>query len=291
MKNLIFFLLSIPLFGFTQRDYTKMQINHAELTPGVHRLFVGDVVSVVAFDGPDGLMLFDAAYEQTVSHLRDTLKRMFNKPVRYLVNTHLHGDHTGGNVEFGKEADIIAHHSVKTWLASDRKQGERVPGPMPENGRPNITFEGTLNMEFNGQEIQMRHLEGGHTAGDVIAFLPQSNVLVLGDLLFADYFPYIDTGQGGNPMTFLKHLQWISGYYPDDAILVGGHGPVYNMSQLRNYINNLKETIEVVTAGKEKGMSVEQIKEEKILNKWESYGAFFITADKWIETVYPFIGQ
>lgn len=284
-------MLALPIFGFSQRDYTKMQINHSELAPGVHRLFVGDVVSVVAFNGQEGLMLFDAAYEQTSSQMRDTINRLFNKPVRYLVNTHLHADHTGGNIEFGKEADIISHHSVKTWLTSDRKQGDRVPGPMPEHAIPNITFEGTLDLEFNGQLVQMRHLAGGHTAGDVIVFLPESNVLVLGDLLFADNFPYIDTGQGGNPFTFMSHLHWVVKNFADDVILVGGHGPVYTMAQLRKYISNLEETIELVTSAKKNGKSADQMKEEKILNKWESYGNFFITQDRWIDTVYPFVGQ
>ncbi len=291
MRKIILFTLLLPLIGFSQRDYSKMEVAHTELAPGLHRLLVGNSVSVMAYDGHDGLLLIDAAYEQTAPQLRDTLNSLFGKPVRYLINTHLHGDHTGGNPEFGKEAEIISHHSVKTWLESDRKQGDRVPGPMPKDAIPDITFEGTLNLDFNGQTIEMRHLAGGHTAGDVILFFPKSNVLALGDLLFAGYFPYIDMGQGGNPYTFIKHLKWVLETYPEDVTLVGGHGPVYTMNQLRSYVNNLELTIVKIAEAKENGLSIEQIKQDRILKDWESYGSFFITEDRWIETIYPLAGE
>jgi cyclase len=291
MKKFILPLVLIPLFAFAQRDYSKMQVAHDELTPGVLRLFVGNSVAVVAFSGNDGLMLIDAAYEQTVSQLNDTLSKLVGLPVRYLVNTHLHGDHTGGNIYFGRDADIIAHHSVKAWLASDRRQGDRVPGPVPDHAIPNITFEGSLNMEFNGQLVEFYHLPGGHTEGDLVLHLTGSNVLIVGDLLFAGYFPYVDIGHGGNPHKFIENLQWVTENFNDDAIVVGGHGPVFTMEQVRNYISNLEQTMAIVAAAKSRGMSAEQIKEAGLLKKWESYGSFFITEERWIDTVYPFAGN
>ncbi len=288
MRNLFLSLIiSIPFISIAQRDYSKMEIFHSELAPGVHRLFVGNVVTVVAYDGPDGLILIDAAYEQTAPQMRDTINRMFGKPVKYLVNTHLHGDHTGGNIEFGKDAKVIAHQSVRYWLASDRKQGDKVPGPMPDFALPSIFVENTMNLEFNGQTLEMYHLPGGHTTGDIIVYFPVSKVLVLGDLLFADNFPFIDMNNGGNPFTFIKNLKWIVDTFGTANIIVGGHGPVYTVDQLRNYIDTLTQTIDIIADEKEKGKSAEQIKEAKILGRWESYGKFFITEDRWIDTIYP----
>lgn len=291
MKKLFLLATLIPLSLIAQRDYTVMQVSHHELAPNIHRLFVGDIVTVVAFDGPDGLMVIDAAYEQTTPQLLDTLKSISGMPVRYLVNTHLHADHTGGNIELGKGATIIAHHSVKKWLESDRKQGDRIPGPMPQHAIPNFTFEGTLNIEFNGQTVNMYHLPGGHTAGDVIVYFSRSNVLVLGDLLFADNFPFVDVSQGGNPIVYMNNLRWILEKFPEDAVVVGGHGPVYTMKQLRTWLENLEETLVVVTHAKMQGLSAEQMKEQRILSKWESYGAFFITENRWIDTLYPYTDQ
>ncbi len=289
MKQLILALLLIPLMADAQRDYANMQISHHELTPGLHRLFVGDIVAVVAFTGDDGLLVIDAAYEQTSSQLLDTLKKITSHPVKYLVNTHLHGDHTGGNVALGKDATIIAHHSVKKWLTSNRRQGDRVPGPMQTPGIPNFTFEGNLNIEFNGQTIKMHHLPGGHTAGDIIVYFSKSNVLVLGDLLFAENFPFVDQNQGGNPLVYLQNVQWILNNYPDDAVVVGGHGPVYDMIKLRNWLENLEETVRIIKVEKQNGLSADEMKEKRILAHWENYGRFFITADRWIDTVFPFV--
>lgn len=289
MKKLIYLFLMLPLIGFTQRDYSTMHVSHTELAPGIHRLFVGDIVTVVAFTGDDGLMVIDAGYEETTTQLLDTLKSITEKPIKYLVNTHLHGDHTGGNVELGKGATIISHHSVKTWLTSDRKQGDRIPGPMPQHAIPNFTFEGTFNMEFNGQVLQMYHLPEGHTAGDVIIYFSGSNVLMVGDLLFADYFPYVDTGQGGNPMNYISNVKWIIDKFPGDAIVVGGHGPVYDMEKLQNWVTNLEKTVLVIARAKQNGLTAEQMKENRILADWESYGSFFITEDRWIDTVFPYV--
>jgi cyclase len=289
MKKIIFLLLLLPVIGFAQRDFANMHISHTELAPGIHRLFVGDIVTVVAFYGEDGLLVIDAAYEQTTSQLLDTLKRIADEPIRYLVNTHLHGDHTGGNIELGKGATIISHHSVKSWLASDRKQGDRVPGPMPRHAIPNFTFEGSFNMDFNGQTLQMYHLPGGHTAGDVIVYFSGSNVLMLGDLLFADNFPFVDVSQGGDPMNYISNLKWILGNFPVDAIVVGGHGPIYDMGKLQSWVSNLEETILVISQAKQNGLSAKQMKENRILANWESYGSFFITQDRWIDTVYPYV--
>jgi cyclase len=289
MKKLTLFLMLFPSLLTAQRDFAKMHVSHTELAPGVHRLFVGDIVAVLAFTGDDGLMVIDAAYEQTTSQLLDTLRRIADQPIRYLVNTHLHGDHTGGNIELGKGATIISHHSVKEWLSSDRKQGDRVPGPMPQHGIPNFTFEGTFNMEFNGEVLQMHHLPEGHTAGDVIIYFSGSNVLMLGDLLFADNFPFVDISQGGNPINYISNVKWILDNFPDDAIVVGGHGPVYDMEKLHAWVSNLEETFLVIARAKQSGLTAEQMKESRILANWESYGSFFITEDRWIDTVFPYV--
>lgn len=291
MKYLYIILFLFPVMLFAQRDFSAMQIEHSELAPGIHRLFIGNSVAAVAFAGEDGLMLIDAGYEQTTRQLRDTLASITGRPLRYLVNTHLHGDHTGGNVDLGKNVDIIAHHSVKTWLASDRRQGDRAPGPMPAHAIPNITFEGTLQMDFNGQTLEFYHLPGGHTAGDVIIFFPTSNVLVMGDLLFAGFFPFVDVSQGGHPLVFIEHLHWIMNKFQSEPAFIGGHGPVFNMTQLKAWVNALEQTMQVVAKAKNDGMSADDIKAAQLLAEWNDFGSFFITADRWIDTVYPFVGE
>jgi glyoxylase-like metal-dependent hydrolase (beta-lactamase superfamily II) len=261
----------------------------SELSEGVHRLFVNNAVSVVAFSGTDGLLIIDTGYERTAIHLKEKLDELSTKPLKYIVNTHIHGDHTGGNLILGKDVDIIAHSTVKEYLSKDKTQGDKVIPAFPEYAQPNITFTDRMNLDYNGQTLQLIHLPQGHTNGDIIIFFPKSNVIVVGDLLFANYFPYVDTGNGGNPLKYIENIDWIIRNFPKDAKVVGGHGPVYSIDEYKNYKQTLENTIEVIKKFKLDGLTPEQMKEQKVLKDWESYGSFFITAERWIDTLYPFL--
>lgn len=287
MKKLIVFLFLLPAMVYAQRDWAAMKVTTTEVAPGVYRLFVGEGVATVLFAGADGIMLIDAAYDQTAPQLKAAIAAITPMPLKYLVNTHHHGDHTGGNFAMGKDATIIAHHFVKDFVSVERRAGERVTPALPADARPDISFSDELKFDLNGQTLQMKHLPKGHTGGDIIIYFPESKVLVLGDLLFADNFPFVDVNNGGDPHGFLKNLQWIIENYPADITLIGGHGPIYTMAQLREYHKNLTQTLEVVRKAKQEGMTAAQMKENRILKNWESWGRFFITEDRWIDTLFP----
>jgi cyclase len=289
MKKFAILFIFLPLLANAQRDWAAMTVETTELAPGIHRLFVGGSVSVIAFTGEEGVLLIDAAYEQTVPQLKAAVGELSDKPLRYLVNTHIHGDHTGGNMGLGEGVEIISHHDVKTYLGTERTQGDRVIPAFPAHARPNITFSNELDLEFNGQTLQMLHLAEGHTSGDIIIYFPEGNVLVMGDLLFADNFPYVDVSNGGHPFGYLENLGWILSNYPADAIVSGGHGPVYTMDQLAQWRQTLIETVEAVDAAKRQGLSAEEMKSARILEPWAEMGRFFITEDRWIDTLYPFL--
>lgn len=290
MKNLtilLFFLL--PIIAISQEEVKKTPITVNEIAPGIHRLFVNDRVAVISFSGDDGLLIIDAAYERTANDLAEKLNEITDKPLKYLINTHIHGDHTGGNLVLGKDVDIISHMNVKEYLSKDQGQGERVTPAFPEYARPNITFTERMFLDFNEQNLQLIHLPNGHTGSDIVIYFPESNVLVVGDLLFANYFPYVDVGNGGNPMGFIENIEWITKNFPDDATVIGGHGPVYSMEEYKEYRKTLIKTVELIKDQKNNGLSAEEIKEKRILKEWESFGSFFITEDRWIDIVFPFL--
>jgi len=285
-KISLFIVFLLPVIVFAQRDWSRMQVATKEIVPGISRLFVEPGVATVLFTGPDGALLIDAAYQQTTLQLKAAIKTVTDQPVKYLINTHHHADHTGGNAAFGGEATIIAHQFVKDFVSINQMQGTRQIPALPREAWPEITFSDRMQLDFNGQNLLIQHLPGGHTAGDAIVFFPESKVLVIGDLLFADNFPFVDLANGGNPRRFMEHLKWISGNFPDDVLIVGGHGPVYNMEQFRSYILNLERTIEIVSHAKSSGISLEEAKANRILREWEAWGSFFITEERWIETLY-----
>jgi glyoxylase-like metal-dependent hydrolase (beta-lactamase superfamily II) len=289
MKRILFFLLIVPYFALSQQSETKTPMPTTELAPGVYRIFVNNAVAVVASVGENGVLLIDAGYERTANDLYNQVKTLSDEPLRYIVNTHIHGDHTGGNLVLGINADIIAHKNVKEYLSNEQGQGERKTAAFPEYARPNITFNDRLNLDFNGETLEMIHLPGGHTNSDIVIFFPKSNVLVVGDLLFANFFPYVDVGNGGNPFKYLENVQWLTENFPSDVTVVGGHGPIYTIDEYKKYHSTLIETIEFMRKHKKNGMTQDQMKEQRVLKEWETWGSWFITEDRWIDTLFPFL--
>ncbi|WP_367328943.1 MBL fold metallo-hydrolase, partial [Lentimicrobium sp.] len=276
---------------FAQSETVKTEVIATELAPGIYRLFVDNRVSVALQTGPDGLLLIDAAYDRTAAEVKEALRELSDKEIRFLINTHLHGDHTGGNAVLGKGAHIIAHPTVKEYLSKDQVRGETTFPAPPVHARPDITIKGTMTLDFNNETIEITHLPGGHTGGDLLVYFPAAGVLVVGDLLFAGYFPYVDVSNGGNPLTYLKNVDWILNNFPDNTIFSGGHGPVFSKTEYKNWLDNLTETLEVLQKARSQGMDAEQMKSAGLLNKWASFGSFFITEDRWIDTLYPFLQQ
>jgi cyclase len=280
----VLFLL-LPVVLPAQRDWSAMKVSTSEEGPGVYRLFVGDAVAVVVFQGPEGILVVDAAYQQTTSQLMNAIREIDQAPVKYLVNTHIHADHTGGNTVIGKGATIISHQSVKDYLSTERVQGENIIPPMADHGLPKITFTTELELDFNGQVVQMIHLPEGHTNGDIIVYFPESKVLAAGDLLFAGFFPFIDKSNGGTVDGFMRNLEWILLNFPEDTRIIGGHGPVFNMQQLNEYFTELEGSVQAIRNAMDSGMTPGQIKKKGILENWKHFGSFFITEDRWIDTI------
>ncbi len=288
-KILLVFMGLLPFALMAQRDWSQAVVSTTEVVPGIYRLMVDDRVSVVAYTGEQGLLVIDAAYEQTTPQLTKALEQLSRHPVDFLINTHIHGDHTGGNAVIGRNARIIAHTSVRDYLATPRRQADRVIPALPDYALPDICFTDAMTLVYNSEELQLRHLPEGHTGGDIIVHFPLSHVLVMGDLLFADNFPFVDVANGGNPLGFMKNLQWVIDNYPKETILIGGHGPVYTMSEFRQYHASLLKTLEVVRSAKAEGMDAQQMKAARILEPWKEMGLFFITEDRWIDTLYPYL--
>lgn len=289
IRILFISLLLIPITLFSQEAQPEIKINTTEVAPGIYRLFVDNRVAVVAQVGEDGVLVVDAAYAYTGEALKAAIHELSQQPIRYLINTHLHADHTGGNAIIGRDALIIAHPTVKESLSKPQVRDGKTTPPPPDYALPDLTIEGKTTLSFNGEAIEIIPLTGGHTAGDLLIYFPKAKILEVGDLLFAGYFPYVDTGNGGNPLVFVSNLQWIINNFPDDLTFIGGHGPAFTKSQLSEYLKSLNETMATIKKAKSEGMSAEQMKSSRILKQWESFGSFFITEDRWIDTVYPFI--
>ena len=260
------------------------------LSDNVYSFFFYNSFYVTVSAGEDGLLLVDTGYERTVDLVKSALTEFGNKDIKYVINTHYHYDHTGGNMEFGKDAVTIAHDFVGEMLSSDYTLLGRDFQPIQKEARPDITFDDCMSVFFNGEEIRLHHLPGGHSGGDIIVYFTESNVLCAGDLLFTDMIPFVDMDHGGNAVTYFKNVRKIFSMFPENVKIVPGHGKPYTMPDWKNYCDKMEESIETIRKAKEAGKSIEDMKTEKILSKWEHLGTAFNT-DFWMEAVYKSLNK
>ena len=216
------------------------------------------------------------------------MKTLSEGKLKFVLNTHWHGDHTGGNVVFGPEAPVIAHDNVRKRLSTEQRIEvfkSTVPAS-PKEAWPVITFGQSLSVHFNGEEIKVIHFPQGHTDGDSVIFFTGSNVVHMGDDFFAGRFPFVDLGSGGSVEGLAKNIGEILGKLPAGVKLIPGHGPISTADDLKLYHRMLVETTDIVRKKMAAGKTLAQIKTEGLPEEWKSWGTGFIKTDLWIETIH-----
>lgn len=243
--------------------------------------------NVTAFVGDDGIVLIDCSVKQLAPKMEAALKTLSDKPIKFALNTHFHGDHTGGNAYFGKTVTLIGQDNMRKKMQSERDPRiTDLPVSLPV-----ITFSDQLTLHMTGGEIQATHFAQGHTDGDVIVVFPQVNVVEIGDNLtnFAPpHFPAIDAdndGSGG-PKGSIAANEYVLSHFPDDVKIIPGHGNLATKTDATKYVAVLKETSAIVQAGIDQGKSLTQMKQEKVLAKWSYLDTPAITTDLYLERLY-----
>lgn len=285
VSNVIVWFLFCLMSVFAQNDNPEIDV--IKLDTHLYKLDIGSV-NVVASVGPDGVLLSDSGFEETAGALKTELKKLGSDDIRFTINTHWHSDHVGGNKAFGKDATIIAHHNVRKLLSENQVLEfwqEEYMG-LPEYARPHLTFSDKLTIHFNGEVIDIIHLPGGHTDGDVIVWFKNSNVLHMGDLLFSNGFPAVDFENGGSVGHFAENLQRVIKTMPPDVKIIAGHGPDISNEELDAYRRMLLSTLNIIQKALKDGMTLEQMKQAEILKEWNQWGERHFSCDKWIEIVY-----
>jgi glyoxylase-like metal-dependent hydrolase (beta-lactamase superfamily II) len=211
--------------------------------------------------------------------------------VRFVINTHYHGDHTGGNAYFQKQAPIIAHDNVRKRLESGGAAGNGSSvhmdvKPAAKEALPIITFDHDVTVHLNGEDIRALFFPAGHTDGDSIIFFPKSNVVHMGDDFVTYGFPFIDVDSGGSINGMIDAGEKVIGQLPPDVKIIPGHGPISNLDDVRAYLTMLKATRDLVSKEIKDGKTLDQMKQAKILEPWKKYSGEFISEDAFLETLY-----
>ncbi len=275
-----------------EQDFSKIEVKPIRVNGNIYML-QADAGSgnIGASVGPDGILIVDDQFAPLADKIRTALKEVGGGPLKFILNTHWHYDHTGGNKVFGPEAPIIAHTNVRKRLTSDQKMmGQTIPAE-PKEAWPVITFDTSLAVHFNGEEIKVVHFPHGHTDGDSVIFFTKSNVVHLGDHYFANWFPFVDLDNGGDVEGYTKNVEVIIGQLPADVKIIPGHGPVSTLTDLKAYHRMLVETTKIVRTRMSTRKTLDASKAEGLPEEWQSFGTGFISPAQWIETIYHSLSQ
>lgn len=267
-----------------QQDFNSVQIKATHVAGKVHML-EGRGGNIGVSVGQDGVLIVDDQYAPLVDKIRAALRDLGEGKPRFILNTHWHGDHTGGNEAFGRDGTIIAHTNVRKRLSTRQELFGRSVGPLPKVALPIITFDESLSIHFNGEEIRAIHYPNSHTDGDVVIFFTKSNVVHMGDLFFSGMFPFVDLDHGGDVEGLTESVGKILAELPKGAKIIPGHGPLSTADDLKTYHRMLVETTRIVRERLKAGKTLEQIKADGLPDPWKSWGAGFISTDRWLESI------
>ena len=233
--------------------------NRIYLLEGVGGTVGGNVVIAA---GDDGVIMVDNMFTQMYGKIKAAIAAITPQPVRYLVNTHFHRDHTGGTEAFAKDgAVIVAHENLKRVLASGSRNGlncAKTP-PVPEIALPKETYKDTMTLRLGGRTAELRHPIDVHTDGDTTIYFADANVLVAGDLVFYGRYPNIDFVYGGSIDGMIRGTDDLLNFAKEDTKIAPGHGPAGTKAMMRDYRTMLAQARERIAKLKAAGKTEEEV--------------------------------
>ena len=284
----LWFFAATTLMAQNQ-DYSKVEIKVTKVAGTVYML-QGAGGNIAASIGEDGIVVVDDQFAPLAAKIEAALRGVTDKPVRFIINTHYHIDHTGGNAWFQKQAPIIAHDNVRKRLEQGSVAGngstKDVQAPASGDALPIFTFDHDVTVHLNGEDIRALHFPSGHTDGDSIIFFLKSNVVHMGDDFVTYGFPFVDLESGGSVQGMITATDEVAAALPPDAKVIPGHGPLSSLDDLRQFTKMLKDTQRLVQVGIKQGKSLEQMQKENILGPWQKYSGEFVTSEQWLITLY-----
>ena len=241
-------------------DYSKVEIKTTQLAPDFWTLEgAGGTISVLS--GPDGVLLVDSQFAPLTDKLVAAIRRVSDRPIRFLVDTHVHPDHTGGNANFAKlGATIFARDQLRWRLEHPAPAADGTPGePAPELALPVVTYNASLSIHIDNEDVRLLPVEAAHTDGDTVISFPHHDILAVGDIFRSVGYPYADLASGGSLAGILEGLSEIVDRAGPATKIIPGHGPIVNRDAVlaqRDMILALRAKVQKMV---EQGMTLEQV--------------------------------
>ncbi|MBX2816372.1 MAG: MBL fold metallo-hydrolase [Saprospiraceae bacterium] len=280
--------LLLPLLSQAQRNFDDVEIKIHPVTQDIYMLEgAGGNIGVLV--GEDGVLIVDTQYGPLSEKITAAIRTLSDGEIRYVANTHFHGDHSGGNKNFANAgAQIIAHENVRKRMSEEQKRpyGPATPAA-PESARPILTYTDEFGLIFNNQRIMMIHVDDAHTDGDAFVYFPETDVLHLGDTYFQGRYPYIDLHSGGSIDGMINAANTALFLAGKNTKIIPGHGALSNADELQEYRDVLMHLRREVAAGIAAGKSLEDIQKMKPGAETDAgWGAAFIGPERIIKIIY-----
>ena len=251
---------ALPALAQTAPDYSKVEIKTTQLAPDFWTLEgAGGTISVLS--GPDGVLLVDSQFAPLTDKLVAAIRRFSDKPIRFLVDTHVHPDHVGGNANFARlGATIFARDQLRWRLEHPAAAADGTPGqPAPEVALPVVTYNASLSIHIDDEDVRLLPVEAAHTDGDTVISFPHHDILAVGDIFRSVGYPFADLANGGSLAGILEGLSEIVDRAGPATRIIPGHGPIVNRDAVlaqRDMILALRAKVQKLV---EQGMTLDQV--------------------------------
>ena len=264
-------ILTTIIVNDVNAQFENVTINTIKLTDSIYML-EGSGGNIIVSVGQDGVFMVDDQFAPLTEKIKEAILKITDQPVKFVINTHLHPDHVGGNENLGEfGAIIVSHDNVRKRLSTEQFSEffKRTIPPMPEKGLPIVTFSDNMTAYQNGDEIKIIHVDNGHTDGDSIVYFTKNNVIHVGDDFNDKSYPFIDISSGGSIDGLISSLETISSIINDETKVVSGHSEISNKTKVNEFTNMLKDVRENVNQMIESGKSLEEIIASQPTSKYD----------------------
>ncbi len=298
MSFLKIFTIVGLIFSASTNSYAeeqpKLSFSSTEVAPGIFMLmgvggFTGGNIGLSI--GKDGVVMIDDSMPPMLDIMKTAIKTVTDKPVDFLINTHVHGDHTGNNTTMGENgATIVAHKNLRINMLTKGMKTKDGNKPMPKAALPVITFSEEISFHLNGEDAEVFHVANAHTNGDAVIYFKNANVIHTGDTFFNGMFPFIDLSNGGGVDGYIAAQKRVIALSNDRTKIIPGHGPLSNKKELQKAVAMLQDVRALIGALKAKGKTEDQVVEINPIAKYhDDWNWVFITTEKMIRQVYKSI--
>jgi len=281
-------LIVFAFISFVNAQDKEIQIKTHQLTKQIYML-TGQGGNIGIFVGEDGVFMIDDQFAPLTPKILAAIKTITSKPVSYLINTHWHGDHTGGNKNMKKAgATIIAHENVRKRMSKDNTVlGKKKPA-LPKSALPDITFTNDMMFHINNDDVLVSHVHNAHTDGDSFVYFSKNNIIHMGDLYFQGKFPFIDLDSGGSINGYIDAVNKVLMIANDNTKIIPGHRNMSNKAELRIFKNMLVSIRNLVQSEIDNKKTLEEVTKNSELTKEfnNEYGGWFISDDVFRATIY-----